>query len=110
MDGHQQLCVVEGSVGGAGAEAGDGPIVLVVAPTRELAMQIQEECHKFGASSRIKHTCVYGGVPKGPQVKDLKAGAPPPPLAPHPPPLSPRRRPRSSALHPPGRSCCCEAA
>eukprot|EP00208_Stichococcus_sp_RCC1054_P008135 CAMPEP_0206151732 /NCGR_PEP_ID=MMETSP1473-20131121/38970_1 /ASSEMBLY_ACC=CAM_ASM_001109 /TAXON_ID=1461547 /ORGANISM="Stichococcus sp, Strain RCC1054" /LENGTH=525 /DNA_ID=CAMNT_0053549279 /DNA_START=167 /DNA_END=1744 /DNA_ORIENTATION=+ len=55
-------------------EAGEGPIVLVVAPTRELAMQIQEECHKFGSSSKIKHTCIYGGVPKGPQVKDLKAG------------------------------------
>lgn len=48
--------------------------MLVVAPTRELAMQIQEECHKFGSSSKIKHTCIYGGVPKGPQVKDLKAG------------------------------------
>jgi superfamily II DNA/RNA helicase len=52
-----------------GAERGDGPIVLIVAPTRELAVQIQEECHKFGSSSRIKHTCVYGGAPKGPQVR-----------------------------------------
>jgi ATP-dependent RNA helicase DDX5/DBP2 len=43
--------------------------VLIVAPTRELAVQIQEECHKFGSSSRIKHTCVYGGAPKGPQVR-----------------------------------------
>lgn len=50
------------------AERGDGPIVLCLAPTRELAVQIQEECHKFGSSSRIKHTCVYGGAPKGPQV------------------------------------------
>lgn len=50
------------------AERGDGPIVLILAPTRELAVQIQEECHKFGSSSRIKHTCVYGGAPKGPQV------------------------------------------
>lgn len=49
-------------------ERGDGPIVLVIAPTRELAVQIEEECHKFGSSSRIKHTCVYGGAPRGPQV------------------------------------------
>lgn len=45
-------------------------------------MQIQEECHKFGSSSRIKHTCVYGGVPKGPQVKDLRAGTLPGPSRP----------------------------
>eukprot|EP00882_Tetradesmus_deserticola_P001838 GHRQ01001971.1.p1 GENE.GHRQ01001971.1~~GHRQ01001971.1.p1 ORF type:complete len:457 (+),score=150.30 GHRQ01001971.1:976-2346(+) len=55
-------------------ERGDGPIVLVIAPTRELAVQIQEECHKFGSSSRIKHTCVYGGAPRGPQVRDLTTG------------------------------------
>ncbi|CAN0878011.1 DEAD-box ATP-dependent RNA helicase 20 [Linum grandiflorum] len=47
---------------------GDGPIVLVLAPTRELAVQIQQEATKFGASSRIKNTCIYGGVPKGPQA------------------------------------------
>ncbi|GFP89341.1 dead-box ATP-dependent RNA helicase 20 [Phtheirospermum japonicum] len=51
---------------------GDGPIVLVLAPTRELAVQIQQEASKFGASSKIKNTCIYGGVPKGPQVRDLQ--------------------------------------
>ncbi|PNT70116.1 DEAD-box ATP-dependent RNA helicase 20 isoform X1 [Brachypodium distachyon] len=53
---------------------GDGPIVLVLAPTRELAVQIQQETTKFGASSKIKSTCIYGGVPKGPQVRDLQKG------------------------------------
>ncbi|KAI5479913.1 ATP-dependent rna helicase dbp2 [Pseudohyphozyma bogoriensis] len=53
---------------------GDGPIVLVLAPTRELAVQIQAECTKFGASSKIKNTCVYGGVPKGGQLRDLRDG------------------------------------
>ncbi|KAK7681145.1 ATP-dependent RNA helicase dbp2 [Cerrena zonata] len=53
---------------------GDGPIVLVLAPTRELAVQIQTECSKFGASSRIRNTCVYGGAPKGQQVRDLARG------------------------------------
>ncbi|KAE8699436.1 DEAD-box ATP-dependent RNA helicase 20 [Hibiscus syriacus] len=53
---------------------GDGPIVLVLAPTRELAVQMQQEAATFGASSRIKNTCIYGGVPKGPQVRDLHKG------------------------------------
>ena len=34
------------------------PEALVLAPTRELAVQIKEECDKFGASSEIKNTCV----------------------------------------------------
>lgn len=53
---------------------GDGPIVLVLAPTRELAVQIKEECDKFGASSEIKNTVVYGGVPKGKQLGALRSG------------------------------------
>jgi ATP-dependent RNA helicase DDX5/DBP2 len=53
---------------------GDGPIVLILAPTRELAIQIKVECDKFGASSRIKNTCLYGGVPKGGQIRDLERG------------------------------------
>lgn len=53
---------------------GDGPIVLILAPTRELAVQIQAEISKFGKSSRIRNTCVHGGVPKGPQIRDLSRG------------------------------------
>mmetsp|Transcript_28206 Transcript_28206/g.46765 ORF Transcript_28206/g.46765 Transcript_28206/m.46765 type:complete len:366 (-) Transcript_28206:263-1360(-) len=53
---------------------GDGPIVLVLAPTRELAVQIKEECDKFGKSSEIKNTVVYGGVPKNRQIRDLQSG------------------------------------
>lgn len=53
---------------------GDGPICLVLAPTRELAMQIQKECDKFGASSQIRNTCLYGGVPKGQQIRDMRDG------------------------------------
>jgi ATP-dependent RNA helicase DDX5/DBP2 len=54
---------------------GDGPIVLILAPTRELAVQIQAECSRFGKSSRIRNTAVYGGVPKGQQIRDLQRGA-----------------------------------
>ena len=53
---------------------GEGPIVLVLSPTRELAVQIKEECDKFGASSDIKNTVVYGGVPKSKQVNALRMG------------------------------------
>ena len=53
---------------------GDGPVALVLAPTRELAVQIQAECVKFGASSRIRSTCVYGGASRGPQCRDLRRG------------------------------------
>merc|ERR1711990_478926 len=55
-------------------QPGDGPIVLVLAPTRELAVQIKVECDKFGASSQIKNTCVYGGAPKRHQTGDLQRG------------------------------------
>ncbi|KAL3688460.1 hypothetical protein R1sor_014769 [Riccia sorocarpa] len=52
-----------------------GPTVLVLAPTRELATQIQDEAVKFGRSSRLTSTCVYGGAPKGPQLRDIERGA-----------------------------------
>lgn len=53
---------------------GDGPIALVLSPTRELACQTVAECNKFGTTSRLKCTCVYGGVPKREQAMDLRAG------------------------------------
>ncbi|KAJ7956183.1 DEAD-box ATP-dependent RNA helicase [Quillaja saponaria] len=53
---------------------GEGPIVLILAPTRELAVQIQEEAIKFGSRGNIRSTCIYGGSPKGPQIRDLKKG------------------------------------
>lgn len=56
------------------AEPGDGPIVLVVAPTRELAVQIQQECTKFGGAGGVRNTVVYGGVPRGPQMGTLRRG------------------------------------
>lgn len=53
----------------------NGPTVVVLAPTRELATQIQDEAIKFGRSIRISCTCLYGGAPKGPQLKELERGA-----------------------------------
>lgn len=54
---------------------GDGPIVLVLAPTRELAVQIETETRKsLMRVPSILSTCIYGGSPKGPQVRALRAG------------------------------------
>ncbi|XP_021923571.1 ATP-dependent RNA helicase p62-like isoform X2 [Zootermopsis nevadensis] len=53
---------------------GDGPIALVLAPTRELAQQIQTITQAFGSSSYIRNTCIFGGAPKGPQARDLERG------------------------------------
>jgi len=55
-------------------EHGDGPIVLILSPTRELAMQTLKECDKFGYTSKLKYACAYGGVPKGEQARDLRRG------------------------------------
>ncbi|KAJ3694277.1 hypothetical protein LUZ60_009757 [Juncus effusus] len=51
-----------------------GPTVLVLSPTRELATQIQDESVKFGAPAKITTTCLYGGAPKGPQIRDVERG------------------------------------
>lgn len=40
------------------------PNILVLAPTRELACQIEEEAVKFGRTSNIRSACLYGGAPK----------------------------------------------
>ena len=37
-------------------------------------MQIQQECSKFGSNSKIRNTAIYGGAPKGPQIRDLQRG------------------------------------
>ena len=47
---------------------------LVVAPTRELAAQIDVSFEAYGSLSRISHTCVFGGVGKSPQVRALSRG------------------------------------
>ncbi|XP_055613950.1 uncharacterized protein LOC129760337 isoform X2 [Uranotaenia lowii] len=51
-----------------------GPLVLVLAPTRELAQQIQQVATDFGSSSYIRNTCLFGGSSKGPQAGDLRRG------------------------------------
>lgn len=53
---------------------GDGPVVLILAPTRELAQQIQQVANELGETSHIKNTCLFGGAPKSVQARDLDKG------------------------------------
>jgi len=47
---------------------------LIVTPTRELAIQIDENIHAYSAFTNIKHTVIYGGVKQGKQVEQLEKG------------------------------------
>ena len=44
----------------------------MLAPTRELAIQICEEAQRFGRSSGIASVVVYGGAPRGEQLSQLR--------------------------------------
>ena len=48
---------------------------LIIAPTRELAVQSQEELFRFGRSKGVKVRSVYGGSSIEKQTKALKSGA-----------------------------------
>jgi ATP-dependent RNA helicase RhlE len=50
------------------------PRVLVLAPTRELAAQIDESFATYGQFLRFRHTAIFGGVKQGPQVRMLSRG------------------------------------
>lgn len=50
------------------------PILLVLAPTRELSVQILEEAQKFGRALGIRSVCCYGGSSKFPQIQALERG------------------------------------
>lgn len=45
---------------------------LIMAPTRELAQQIEEECRSIAKGSGIHGAILIGGVSMGPQLKDLR--------------------------------------
>ena len=55
---------------------GDGPLALVLAPTRELAQQIDKEVAAFGQSSRrqVRSCIVVGGVQMHEQRHELRGG------------------------------------
>jgi len=50
------------------------PVSLVLAPTRELALQIYDEARKFAYRSRVRPCVVYGGADIKAQIRDLDIG------------------------------------
>ncbi|KAF9880001.1 DEAD/DEAH box helicase [Colletotrichum karsti] len=53
----------------------DGPIGLIMTPTRELAVQIHRDCKPFLKSMGLRAVCAYGGAPIRDQIAELKRGA-----------------------------------
>ncbi|KAM9520783.1 ATP-dependent RNA helicase DDX42 isoform 2-T2 [Guaruba guarouba] len=56
-------------------EPGDGPIAVIVCPTRELCQQIHSECKRFGKAYNLRSVAVYGGGSMWEQAKALQEGA-----------------------------------
>ncbi len=50
------------------------PSALILAPTRELAIQIGDGFKAYGRNLPLSHTVIYGGVGQVPQVKALRRG------------------------------------
>jgi len=50
-----------------------GSRVLIMAPTRELAQQIEDECRTFAKGSGLAGALLIGGTAMGPQLRDLRA-------------------------------------
>ncbi len=48
--------------------------VLILTPTRELAIQIHESFRTYGKNVHLKYAVVYGGVGQAPQVKNVSQG------------------------------------
>jgi ATP-dependent RNA helicase DeaD len=53
---------------------GGSPLALVLAPTRELAMQTAEAIHRYGRELGVRVLPVYGGQPIGTQLRALQRG------------------------------------
>ncbi len=85
LQGHDLLGIAQTGTGKTGAylwpilmkvkyAQGQSPRALVVAPTRELALQVFEEAQKFAAYTDLRIQCVYGGTGQKPQEQALEGG------------------------------------
>jgi ATP-dependent RNA helicase RhlE len=57
-----------------GTKGPRSPRALILAPTRELAIQIGEEFRAYGRYLNLRHTVIFGGVSQKPQVNALLRG------------------------------------
>ncbi|KAI0939711.1 pre-mRNA processing RNA-helicase, variant 2 [Taiwanofungus camphoratus] len=53
----------------------EGPVAVVMTPTRELAVQIHRECKPFLRVLGLRAVCAYGGSPIKDQIAEMKKGA-----------------------------------
>jgi len=53
---------------------GEGPLAVILVPTRELAMQVAEAVHRYGKALGVRVLPVYGGQPIGRQLHAMRAG------------------------------------
>lgn len=60
--------LIEKVVGQSGVQA------LILAPTRELAMQVAEQLREFSRGQNVQVVTVFGGMPIDRQIKALKRG------------------------------------
>ncbi|WFC99104.1 RNA helicase [Malassezia yamatoensis] len=51
---------------------GEGPIALILTPTRELALQIYRDAKPFLLATNLRGTCVYGGPPISEHIAEMK--------------------------------------
>ncbi len=68
------LPILERLTHGGQTNRANGPRVLVLAPTRELALQIDASFATYGRNLPVAHTVIVGGVGQGPQVEALRRG------------------------------------
>ncbi|KAJ2829680.1 RNA-dependent ATPase [Coemansia erecta] len=61
---------------GSNAASCKKPLVLVISPTRELAIQTHEQCLEAGKALGITSVCLYGGANKFGQINDIKKNKP----------------------------------
>src|ERR1700722_9540078 len=70
-----QLLAEDASQLTEGHRGGPRPIrALILTPTRELAIQIDESFAAYGRHTGLKHTVIFGGVPQQSQVQALQRG------------------------------------
>ncbi|MEE3218801.1 MAG: DEAD/DEAH box helicase, partial [Planctomycetota bacterium] len=89
LDGHDLMGVAQTGTGKTAAfglpllqrldEANDParprqPKSLILAPTRELALQIHTELEKFAKNTSLRSSVIFGGVGQNPQVRQLHKG------------------------------------
>ncbi len=68
------LPLIEKLAGRAGRRPAGSAHALILAPTRELAVQIDEELRRFGAAMALRTVLVLGGMSRFKQVKALSQG------------------------------------